>query len=282
MTSDRHPTPAEETGTPDTDWWDPRNVNSFFSTVYRRGNSSTQGHLRDRTLTEDERTLHECTLVSRLIPLRRDSRILDCPCGYGRHAVWFARQGCHVTGVDLAAQFIEEAQDSAHTLGLSERVDFRLGDMRDLSPLTSNSYDCCLNMFYSFGFFSDPDNLSTLSAFYRVLKPGGYLLIHTDVNPEEIYSNQYWDRTERLLTDGATLRIHEEFDPIKQRINGRWKIENRDGITQDNTYSMRIYQHQELEALAMECGFSSFLVHREPPLFRDETQPQEFVYVFRK
>ncbi len=42
--------------------------------------------------------------------LPKGGRVLDIPCGNGRHSAELATRGCRVMGVDLAAEFIEQAK----------------------------------------------------------------------------------------------------------------------------------------------------------------------------
>lgn len=44
------------------------------------------------------------------------ARVLDVACGSGRHMAWFARLGCHVTGVDRSAEAVNEASQHGTAL----------------------------------------------------------------------------------------------------------------------------------------------------------------------
>src|SRR5919198_3502085 len=50
------------------------------------------------------------------------ARVLDAPCGFGRHSIEFARRGFHVTGVDFNETEVERARLAAK----SGRVTLRL------------------------------------------------------------------------------------------------------------------------------------------------------------
>jgi len=51
---------------------------------------------------------------SHLVPV--GASVLDVACGSGRHARWFAQQGCHVTGIDRDAAALAALTGVAHTL----------------------------------------------------------------------------------------------------------------------------------------------------------------------
>lgn len=61
---------------------------------------------------------------------RPGTRILDVGCGAGTNALFLARSGFKVSGLDVAAGAIESAKARASAAGLT--VDFRVGDALDL------------------------------------------------------------------------------------------------------------------------------------------------------
>jgi len=238
------------------DWWDGRRPNSFFPAVYRRGDASREGFLLDAELSPEARTARECDLIQRYLSPSPGSAILDCPCGYGRHSSELARRGFKVTGVDLCPVFLAEAQTAAANLEPPGHCLIVPGDMRAL-PLPDGPFDFCLNLFLSFGFFDEAGNKQTLSEFARVLKPGGRLLIHTDVNPVQAFAGTYADRYHRSLADGGTLEIHEVYDASIRRLVGTWTlVENPPSKgTLTRGYSIRVYSREELTVMLQSTGF---------------------------
>src|SRR5437899_10770824 len=61
--------------------------------------------------------------------LKPGARVLDSPCGFGRHAVALARLGYKVTGVDFNETELGRAREAAEAAGVVS--DFVGGDMRD-------------------------------------------------------------------------------------------------------------------------------------------------------
>ena len=133
----------------DNNWWDGRNPDSFFPTVYRLGDDSLEGNLEDQHLSLDERTIRECDLIESLLKPDTGDRILDSPCGYGRHSIELAKRGYDLTGIDLCPNFIEEAKARSIRRTFRGNCQFIKADMRDL-PKQLSGFDVCLNMFFSF------------------------------------------------------------------------------------------------------------------------------------
>lgn len=127
-----------------------------------------------------ERTLAEVDFLERTLRLDRGGRVLDVPCGHGRHAVELALRGYEVTGVDLSTEMLAHAHAAAAEAGVE--VDWRQADMRDLSGKRpwSAAY-CCGN---SFGYLGPEGDREFLAAVARRLAAGGSFVLHTGMVAE--------------------------------------------------------------------------------------------------
>jgi SAM-dependent methyltransferase len=61
-------------------------------------------------------------------------RALDLACGQGCGAVWLARRGLEVWGLDVSAVAIGQARDLAHLAGVGDRCRFDVVDLDDGLP----------------------------------------------------------------------------------------------------------------------------------------------------
>jgi SAM-dependent methyltransferase len=121
-------------------------------------------------------TRREVAFVLRSLRPRVGARILDLPCGYGRHAALLARRGFRVVGVDLSSAMLAEARRRFRE---GPRLRFHRGDMRRIA--FREEFDAVVNLFTSFGYFTPAQNEATLRRMARALRPGGRLLIdHRD------------------------------------------------------------------------------------------------------
>jgi ubiquinone/menaquinone biosynthesis C-methylase UbiE len=95
-------------------------------------------------------------------------KILDVGCGSGQDAVYYAKLGAEVYGIDVSKKEIEMAQK--RDLGK-----FKVGDMKKL-PYKSDSFDC-VTSYYA---LQASDKIQqTLAEITRVTKSGGIILIQT-------------------------------------------------------------------------------------------------------
>lgn len=75
----------------------------------------------------------------------RPGRALDLGCGFGRAAVYLARHGWRVDGVDFIPQAIAEARARAEAAGVSQMAHFHLATVTDLHFL-AGPYDLALDV----------------------------------------------------------------------------------------------------------------------------------------
>jgi SAM-dependent methyltransferase len=133
-------------------------------------------------------TRREVDFLVRSLRLPARARILDVPCGYGRHAAELARRGFHVVGVDLSRAMIAEAR-RRWTEGNNLR--FILKDMRRLK--FAGEFDAVVNMYTSFGYFSPRENVAVLRRLTRAVRPGGLVLIdHRDPGHDSRLPQRLW------------------------------------------------------------------------------------------
>jgi SAM-dependent methyltransferase len=99
------------------------------------------------------------------------TRLLDIGCGAGQLTIPAARQGIRVTGIDLAANLVQQARDRAAHEGLEVQVDE--GDAESL-PYRDASFDVTLSLIGSM-FAPRPDLVA--SEMTRVCRPGGRIIM---------------------------------------------------------------------------------------------------------
>jgi len=217
--------------------------------------------------------------VSRLLDvleLPSGARILDCPCGQGRHAHLLAEAGFDVDGLDYSKPLLEVAK----VRGTGKTLRYTQGDMRKLPAKWTGRFDAVVNLFTSFGFFDDPyDDRKVLAQFARVLKPGGVLIWHggsRDGVMARFLARDWWS-----TEDGTVFGQERRFDPLSGflEITSTWRGPKGDG---ERTHRIRLYSASELAARMQEVGLvveQAFDAWTERPLTRKSS---EMLLVARK
>ena len=137
-----------------------------------------------------------------LIEPAKASRVLDLACGKGRHSIYLNKKGFDVTGIDLSEKSIACAKTAEN-----ETLHFYMHDMRKL--FRTNYFDVVLNLFTSFGYFEqERDDLATINAVYKSLKPNGIVVLDF-MNSKKVIQNLS-DRETKTI-DGIDFKISKTF-----------------------------------------------------------------------
>jgi len=134
------------------------------------------------TLEEAQRT--KLDLVATKLQLQPGQRLLDVGCGWGSFAIHAAREyGVKVTGITLSPSQAVLARQRVADAGLSDRVEIRIADYRELSDPPFDAI-ASIGMAEHVG-ESQIDVYA--SSLFHVLKPAGVLLNHAIslMRPEE-------------------------------------------------------------------------------------------------
>ncbi|MEE2037001.1 class I SAM-dependent methyltransferase [Nocardiopsis sp. CT-R113] len=99
--------------------------------------------------------------------------VLDLGCGDGGDALWLARQGWHVTTVDISAVAVERVAGLASSHGLGDLVATEQHDLHTSFPRGRFDLICAHYLHTSF----DLDRAAVLRGAAHALRPGGLLLV---------------------------------------------------------------------------------------------------------
>jgi ubiquinone/menaquinone biosynthesis C-methylase UbiE len=189
--------------------------------------------------------------VSRLIELLAlpvGSRMLDVPCGQGRHAHLLAESGYDVDGLDYSTDLLSVARRR----GTGGNLRYTLGDMRKMPARWTRRFDAVLNLFTSFGFFAHPsDDARVIGEFARVLKPGGILVWHggsRDGVMARFLARDWW-----TSADGTLFAQEREFDPLSGvlTVHSTWRKGAKKGMRE---HRLRLYTANRLSELCADAG----------------------------
>lgn len=107
--------------------------------------------------------------------LGADEFVLDAGCGIGGSSRLMAQLfNCRVTGVDLAQKFIEAAGFLTQCTGLDSKTGFKQGSILELD-FADDTFDAVLCQHV---LMNIEDKRAAVKEFFRVLKPGGKLILH--------------------------------------------------------------------------------------------------------
>jgi SAM-dependent methyltransferase len=224
-------------------WWE-----SFFDADYRRIWES---------FTPPEQTEREVEGLWELLGLRKGMRVLDAPCGYGRHALLLAAHGAIVLGVDQSEAMLSSAEAERGPLPPG-RLRFLRHDLR--MPLAEGDFDVAVNLFTSLGYGTEKDDLAILRTLRGALRPRGRLFLETNHRDAVVAFFARGGAPSRRLADGTLVIEEPKLDPVRGRIETCWYWRGPGGSGQKEA-SLRLYTVTELVRLVERAGLEFRSAH---------------------
>ena len=193
--------------------------------------------------------------ITNYLNLPEDAKILDLACGKGRHSVYLNQLGYDVTGADLSANSIREAQKSE-----TATLHFVEHDMREPCQ---QKYDAIFNLFTSFGYFeNDADNLKTLIAIKDSLSETGFAVIDF-MNVDRVIANLVPEETKTV----EDIDFHIKRYHIDNHIYKEIRFE-ADGKQHSYTEKVQALRLSDFEEMMEEAGiylldtFGDYKLHK--------------------
>ena len=190
----------------------------------------------------------ELNFLREQFAIQPGKRVLDIPCGAGRHSVPLAELGYAVTGLDISSQFLSEARRFARERGVS--VDWRLGDMRTLSVV--EEFDAALCFGNSFGYLSRADTKHFLKRLSAALRDGARFVLESGAVAESILPNLV--RSRWMEVGEIVFLSSVAYDAPTSRLISHY-IFIRGAERQEKTAEIVVYTVSELAELFGEAGF---------------------------
>ena len=199
---------------------------------------------------DDARTREQALGAVALAGVEPGAEVLDCPVGYGRHAVVLAEAGYRVTGLDRSQVQLAEAE---RRRGEAEWPLLVRGDYREL-PFADASFDAVLNLFTSLGYLERNEDVGVLREFRRVLRPDGVLVVETMHRDRlaRVHTARSWDR----LPDGSFLVQEREANWVTGELAVLHLIVEPGGRRLERRFVHRLYTATEWVSMLEEAAFS--------------------------
>jgi SAM-dependent methyltransferase len=200
-------------------------------------------------LQPDNRSRTEGLAAARLAGLPPGSRVLDVPCGYGRHAVPLACEGYHVVGLDHSLSQLDEAR---RRRGAATEPSLVRADYRQI-PFATGVFDGAVTLHSSLGYTGEDADRSVLREIRRVLRAGGRLVIET--NHRDRLPARSPAREWHPLGDGAVLLVEHRIDRVTGMVEMVHTYMPIGGSPETRTIRWRAYTATELVRLLADAGF---------------------------
>lgn len=114
--------------------------------------------------------------LKKAVPYIHGERVLEVSFGTGYLMSKYAKQCGEVIGIDRSEDMLRQAQERCAARGVT--AELMIGDAQAL-PFPDDSFDCLVN---TDAFSVYPDRERAMREFFRVLKPGGRMVL-MEINP---------------------------------------------------------------------------------------------------
>lgn len=133
--------------------------------------------------------------LAKLIEIKPQTAILDVGCGMGGTSVYLAKNyNVRISGITLSTTQLKIARELANKNNVSH-INFTIEDAHSLESFQNNTFDVVWSLESCEQFH---DKKLFIQQAYRVLKPGGQLLLATWCSDKEIYENKSAKKYKKL------------------------------------------------------------------------------------
>ena len=176
------------------------------------------------------------------------TRVLDVPCGPGRHAAALAARGCVVSGFGLTEAYVLAAGARAEEAGVP--LSLTQADM--YSSAFGGPFDIALNLFTSLGYTCDEaDDIRFLRAIHDSLAPGGLLVV--DSIGKEVLA-RIFEPVRYLTTGGWIAKSVATIEESWRVVRTRMEL-TKDGDDRTVEFRHLLYGASELVRVMESAGF---------------------------
>ncbi len=205
-------------------------VHKIFNTI-----SEDYDHMNN-IISFNQHTLWRNKTMSHMF-LSSDMNVLDVCCGTGDWTIQLAASGAETTGLDFSENMLEVAKEKTAAM---DNISLIHGNAMDL-PFEDGQFDYVT---IGFGLRNLPDYSAAIADFYRVLKPGGTLVILETSRPEN-----------NLINSGFELYFGKIM-PVLGGIIAKKK--NEYAWLHESTSSF--LSKKELKAMLFSTGFTNIKI----------------------
>jgi SAM-dependent methyltransferase len=208
-----------------------------------------------RTAVSSEQTRLEADFLEQCLQLQARQRVLDVPCGFGRHSIDLARRGYRMTGADVSAEMIEEARRLAVAGGCD--IEWRNVEMRDIAA--QSEFDGAYCFGNSFGYLDREGMRRFLRVISAALKSGSRFAFDYGMAAESILP-RFTEREWAPINDIYFLE-NNRYHIAESCIETTYTFV-RDGSVETRSGFHWVYTVREIRTMLDEAGFTVLSMYK--------------------
>jgi SAM-dependent methyltransferase len=218
------------------DWWE-----TFFDRDYLK--------IWGQLFTEEANAKQAADLWW-MLDLDPGCRLLDAPCGWGRLSRPLAMRGAAVLGVDRSELLLAAAEGRRGELPL-ERLRYLRHDLRE--PLPETGFDVACNIFTSFGYGTEEEDVAIFRTLRGAVRPGGRVVVETNHRDLMCAFIARGSKASMRLPDGSLFIDEPDFDAIAGVVSLNWYWSGPGGSGEKHA-KWRCYTPTQIVSLLERAG----------------------------
>jgi ubiquinone/menaquinone biosynthesis C-methylase UbiE len=193
--------------------------------------------------------------------------VLDLCCGTGRLPIWMAKKGFNAVGLDSSPLYLEKAAEKAKEHGVESRVEFIIGDVRDVDKVVipESPFDCVLTFWNSIGLWGDKADEMIFTKVKKMTRKGGILIIGECDHLGHLMLNL--DERRVLEYENAIIIEEAKMDYITNMFTAVFRYYEKEGDSlkyfDSWNYQTKIYSVCELSSLLGRAGWTVVDVYED-------------------
>jgi SAM-dependent methyltransferase len=145
--------------------------------------------------------------------------VLDAPCGWGRLSRPLVLLGATVLGIDQSEVLLSFATSNRGELP-PERLRYLRHDLR--TPLPETGFDVACNIFTSFGYGTEEEDVAMFRTLRDAVRPGGRVVVETNHRDLMCAFIARSAKASQRLPDGTLFLDEPDFDAISGVVRLNW------------------------------------------------------------
>lgn len=207
-----------------------------------------------------EVTKQEVEFLIDELNLQKGRHILDIPCGYGRHAVEFAKRGFSVTGIDISETFIKGLAKKI----ISEKLNIKAIRADILTIQLNEIFSGALCLGNSFGYF----NIDRMKLFVEKvssnLVSGSKFIINSGMIAENILPNFVnYSKNNSYNFGDITMHITNMYNAEDGCMVSNL-LYSKEGKTEEHSFKHYVFTLGEIRRLLKMYGLHIIHTYNSP------------------
>ncbi len=192
----------------------------------------------------------EVRFLTDVLEIQPDAKILDLPCGIGRHSLALARLGFQLTAVDISATFLAALRKKV----VAENLPVEVVEGNILSIDINGSFDGAFCLGNSFGYFDHAGMENFVHKVSASLKQGAIWVINSGVIAEGFLT--HFVKEKKYELEGLTMEINNDYDEWNSCLLSTLTY-TKDGQQEIQRFKHYVYTIAEIRRLLNKFGLKT-------------------------